>query len=302
MVAAEAYRHLSPQAREAVALPAAERMATIGGQRWIGYPAAQAAVVRLEQILAHPPVLRPPNLLIVGPTNNGKSMIAERFRRLHPPGMSADRECQHIPVLAMQMPSSPTTRRFYAALLAAVGSPLVTSGATDQREQRALKIMRQVGVRVLIIDELHNILAARPSQQREFLNLLRFIGNELRISLCCLGTKEAYLAIRSDDQLENRFEPIPLPRWTDGVDLGRLLASFEATLPLREPSDLSSPALRALILQRSEGTIGEIATLLSAATRKALAAGHERIDADHVLAADYQGPTERRRQFEASLG
>jgi hypothetical protein len=302
MVKKIAHPHLTPPTRDIAALPAAERMVNIGGHCWIGYPAAQAAMARLDHILAQPPVLRPPNILIVGPTNNGKSMIAERFRRSHSPTKSADSEHQNMPVVAMQMPSNATTRRFYAALLTALGSPLLTPGTVDLREQLTLRIMRTVGTRILIIDELHNILAARSSQQREFLNLLRFIGNELRISLLCLGTKEAYLAIRSDDQLENRFEPISLPRWTDGIELGRLLASFEATLPLREPSDLSSPSSRAIILRRSEGTIGEIATLLAAATRMALATGRERIDPDTIAAADYQGPSERRRQFEASLG
>jgi hypothetical protein len=287
--------------QEVAALPAAQRAARIGGHCWIGYPTAQAAIARLEHIVEQPPMLRPPNILIVGPTNNGKSMIAERFRRMYSPSKSADGERQRIPVVAMQMPSSATTRRFYAALLVAVGTPLLTPGTTDLREQMALRIMRQVGVRLLIIDELHNILAARPGQQREFLNLLRFLGNALRMSLLCLGTKEAYLAIRSDDQLENRFEPMALPRWTDGVDLGRLLASFEATLPLREASNLNSPELRALILRRSEGTIGEIATLLAAATRKALTTGREHIDAETLLTAGYQAPSERRRQFEASL-
>lgn len=302
MVSEGVYSHLTPQVRQVAALPADERMGHVAGSCWIGYPAAQAAIAKLNQILAQPPVLRPSNLLIVGPTNNGKSMIAERFRRSHPPSPSVDGEHQQIPVVTMQMPSNATVRRFYASLLAALGSPLVSYGATDLREQLALRIMRQVGARILIIDELHNMLAGRPGQQREFLNLLRFIGNELRISLLCLGTKEAYLAIRSDDQLENRFEPILLPRWTDGVDLGRLLASFEAMLPLREPSELSSPPLRALILRRSEGTIGEIAMLLTAATQRALAAGREHIDADLIMAADYQTPSERRRQFEASLG
>ncbi len=39
----------------------------------------------------------------------------------------------------------------------------------------------------------------------KFLNLIRFLGNQLRIPLVGVGTREAYLAIRSDDQLENRF-------------------------------------------------------------------------------------------------
>ena len=302
MVTGDMYPHLAPQVQNIAALPATERITHVGGHCWIGYPAAQAAIVRLEHLFSQPPVLRPPNLLIVGPTNNGKSMIAERFRRMHPPSESTDREHKNMPVVAMQMPSNATVRRFYASLLVALGSPMLTHGATDLREQMALRIMREVGTRILIIDELHNMLAGRPGQQREFLNLLRFIGNELRISLLCLGTKEAYLAIRSDDQLENRFEPISLPRWNDGVELGRLLASFEATLPLREPSQLGTTALRSLILHRSEGTIGEIAALLSSATLLALANGREQLDEALIVAADYKTPSERRRQFEASLG
>jgi hypothetical protein len=45
------------------------------------------------------------------------------------------------------------------------------------------------------------------------LNLIRFLGNELCIPLVGVGTREAYLATRSDDQLENRFEPFTLPLW-----------------------------------------------------------------------------------------
>jgi hypothetical protein len=60
-----------------------------------------------------------PNLLLVGPTNNGKSMIVEKFRRTHPASSDADQE--HIPVLVVQMPSEPSVIRFYVALLAAMG-------------------------------------------------------------------------------------------------------------------------------------------------------------------------------------
>jgi hypothetical protein len=301
MVNASAYPHLLPPAREIALLPAAERMAKMDGHCWIGYPAAQAAIARLESLLAQPPVLRPTNMLIVGPSNNGKSMIAERLRRTHPASATEDGGRDVIPVVIMQMPASPSIRRFYSALLSALGSPVSAYGSVDLREQLALRIMREVGVRLLIIDEIHNMLAGRTNEQREFLNVLRFLGNELRMPLACLGTSEAYLAIRSDDQLENRFEPFSLPRWTDGPTLARLLASFEATLPLREPSKLGSRDVRALILRRSEGTIGEISALLAAAMSLALETGRECIDADLVNAAPYRAPSQRRRQFEASL-
>src|SRR6516164_11668281 len=52
----------------------------------------------------------------------------------------------------------------------------------------------------------------------------------------------------------------------DGPELGRLLASLEAVLPLREPSGLGAPAMRAHVLGRPEGTTGEIVAVLTAAT------------------------------------
>jgi TniB protein len=86
-------------------------------------------------------------------------------------------------------------------------------------------------VRVLVIDELHNLLSGRADRRREFLSLLRFLGNELRIPLVGAGTREAYLAFRSDDQLENRFAPFPLPRWEPGPEACSLLASFVSGRP-----------------------------------------------------------------------
>ena len=49
--------------------------------------------------------------------------------------------------------------------------------------------------------------------------------------------------------------------------------------------------MRAMILRRSEGTIGEVAALLAAATEAVLSEGQERIDATSVETAEYQPPT-----------
>ena len=190
-------------------LPADERIQRLRADRWIGYPRAVEALNRLEALYAWPNKQRMPNLLLVGPTNNGKSMIVEKFRRTHPASSDADQE--HIPVLVVQMPSEPSVIRFYVALLAAMGAPLRPRPRLPEMEQLALALLRKVGVRMLVIDELHNVLAGNSVNRREFLNLLRFLGNELRIPLVGVGTREAYLAIRSDDQLENRFEPMLPP-------------------------------------------------------------------------------------------
>ena len=56
-----------------------------------------------------------------------------------------------------------------------------------------------------------------------------------------------------------------------------------------------------LVLRRSEGTIGEMATLLSAAADTAFRSGRERIAPETIEAADYQPPSIRRRMFERAM-
>jgi hypothetical protein len=203
--------HLHASAQRIARLPSEERLRHVRTDHWIGYRRATEALQRLETVFAWPVKQRMPNLLLIGPTNNGKSMIIEKFRRTHPPLSHPGQE--QIPVLAVQMPSEPSVLRFYIALLAAMGAPLRPRQRLAELEQVALTLLRQIGVRVLVIDELYNVLAGRGHTRREFLNLIRFLGNELRIPLVGVGTREAYLAIRSDDQLENRFEaahPAPM--------------------------------------------------------------------------------------------
>jgi hypothetical protein len=106
------------------------------------------------------------------------------------------------------------------SVLTAIGA---LAGVLTQHHGHAFCVLSQfrAGIRapaVGKVDELHNVLAGRGDVRREFLNLIRFLGNELRIPLVGVGTREAYLAIRSDDQLENRSSRspcrhgIPMPR------------------------------------------------------------------------------------------
>jgi len=68
-------------------------------QWWINHPRAQAALERLETVFTiGPGRIRPPNLLIIGPTNNGKSMVAEKFLRLHPPYRNPGGAYEIVPV------------------------------------------------------------------------------------------------------------------------------------------------------------------------------------------------------------
>lgn len=294
--------HLHPSAQTVALLPNAERIAHIRTDRWIGYTKAQQVLTKLEDLFTRPQRQRMSNLLLIGPTNNGKSMIIEKFRRAHGREQAEGSAHETIPLLTMQMPSDPSIARFYTTLLAALHAPLRPRARVAELEPLALNILRVTTVRMLIIDEIHNMLAGSGAAQREFLNLLRFLGNELRIPIIGVGTREAYLAIRSDDQLENRFEPFILPIWKEGDELMSLLASFAVSFPLRRPSDLHQTELARYILARTEGTIGEMSTLLTQAAIVAVKNGEEAINAKTLKLAAYKSPTERRRAFERELG
>jgi hypothetical protein len=69
------------------------------------------------------------------------------------------------------MPSEPSVIRFERrACLVAMGAPLRPRPRLPEIEQLALVLLRKVGVRMLVIDELHNVLAGNSVNRREFLN------------------------------------------------------------------------------------------------------------------------------------
>jgi len=292
--------HLLPHIHQIVTLSKEQRTIALQNEYWIGYTRAQEALSRMEELLNYPKKIRMPNMLLISPTNNGKSMIVEKFRRKHLPYTSENQDHEVIPVLTVQMPSNPSVRRFYSTMLDVLGAPIAYS-TTAQYESIAIKLMKVTEVKILIIDELHNLLAGNNNVQREFLNVLRFIGNTMKIPIVGVGIKDAYLAIRSDDQLENRFEPFILPLWKNDNEFSKLLKSIMMVLPLQKPSSLLDAEVRSIILSRSEGTIGEIMTLLTRAACEAIISGQEFIDRTILEKTKYNSPSERRRLYESMI-
>jgi hypothetical protein len=272
-----------------------ERIAKIRGGRWIRYALADRIVAKLEELLLLPRTHRMPNLLIVGETNNGKTALVRRFVRQHPPQEGDGAVASSIPVIAIEAPPVPDERRFYQAILRHVFAPFRPSRSAGQLQDEVLRLLSTVGLQMLVIDEIHHVLAGPLLKQRQFLNVIKHLGNELQIPIVAVGTQDAFNAIQTDPQLANRFEPMLLRRWTMGEDYLRLLASFEVALPLEHRSGLTEPALALKILSLSEGTIGEISALLCRAALEAIEHGTEKISSGSLDRCGYVAPSERRR-------
>ncbi len=237
-----------------------------------------------------------PNLLIVGETNNGKTALLTRFLAQHRPQAGSDETAASIPVVAVQAPPSPDERRFYQAILAKVFAPFRPSKTAGNLQFEVVQLLSAVGVKMLVIDEVHHVLAGPMLKQRHFLNVIKFLGNELQIPIVAVGTHDAFNAIQTDPQLSNRFEPALLPRWSMNEGYLRLLASFEVALPLLRPSALTEATSAQKILGLTEGTIGEISALLTRAALNAIEFGSEQITNATLDTCGYTSPRERRRQ------
>lgn len=288
--------HLLPKAAAYLDRPTSERIAYIRSPLWIGYPRAQETLDRLENLLTHPKSHRMPNLLIIGDTNNGKTMLVQRFCNRHKPEDNPDGEAAVVPVLYVQAPPVPDESRFYNAILELLFAPYKPGDRADRKQFQAIKLMRAVGLRMLVIDEIHHILAGTMSKQKAFLNVIKYLGNELEVPIVGVGTRDAFRAIQTDLQLSNRFDHALLPRWDNDDEYLRLLATFERAIPLRQPSNLVDGALADKIYSMSEGYIGEISRLLEAAAVDAVETGKERIDKKRLDQMGWVAPSERRKE------
>lgn len=289
--------HLTASARAALNLTDAERIFRIKSDRWIGYPYAKVVLKQLDDLLQHPRVNRMPNLILIGDSNNGKSTLVKRFCQLNPAVDNPEGDSVIAPVMYVQAPPVPDEGRFYNAILDLLFAPYKPSERVDKKQFQVLKLLRYAQLKVLVIDEIHQILAGSLHRQRAFLNVLKYLSNELQISIVGVGTKDALRALQTEPQLANRFKPIHLPRWEMNDEFKRLLASFEAMLPLRNPSKLQKEAILTRLYAMSEGNIGELTGVLNAAAELAIRNGSECITLDTLDKIDWTPPSERRRQF-----
>lgn len=287
------FEHLNPQAREALRLTDDQRIERMKAARWIGYSKGKQILNQLEELLVHPKKHRMPSLLIVGETNNGKTMIVNRFLSLHPAFDNPDGEGAVVPVLLIQSPPVPDEGRFYNSILEAIFHPYKENDRPQKKQFQVLNALKRIHLKLLIIDELHNLIAGNLNKQRAFLNTIKYLTNELQIPIVGVGTNDALAALRTDPQLANRFEPTKLPRWETGDEYLQLLASFECMLPLKKPSHLTDELLATKLLSMSEGLIGELSAILGKAAESAIRKRVEKIDLKILREIHWIPPSDR---------
>lgn len=282
----EPYSHIAPEVREIMGGSPAERIAVAQADQWVDYPAATAALKRLEDALKHTRASRMENCLLVGDSNNGKSSILRTFVQRNPSrGWMTDEagtpQLRAIPVLLMDMPRQRQDELFWKAMLQ--GLACAAPRRNEDLEPFACSLLEQFEVRVLVIDEVHDLLLeGTPRQHRSRLKLLKSLSNRLRLPIVVAGTHEAEAALAIAEEVDNRFEPFVLPRWNLDRNFRGFVAAYERLLPLKEPSGLAERETLIPLYNVCDGTIGRMVRVLKRAAVAAIESGAEKIDAELI--------------------
>lgn len=280
-------RKLSERAAALLSASDEERFEHIDKPVFIPYKRASEILEEMEDLLDHPKTNRMPNMLIVGRSDNGKTEILQEFLTRHPAEDRREFDTVYAPVIYIQAPPGPNENVFLDKMLLMLGVSVRRNDAPDRKLMQLLDILPQIQTKILMIDELNALLAGSVTKQRFFLNMLKYMSNELKISIVAAGTPEAEYAVRSEPQFQSRLPTRPLPRWQEGQDFRKLLYNFEYVLPLRQGSEIYKGEIPGKLYGLSEGVIGEVAKILRSAAKHAIKTKKERITMEVIAECPY---------------
>lgn len=285
---------LSEKALGQLELSEEDRIVAVRKDKWIELNYAKVLLAELESLLAIGRQTRPRNLLIVGEPNSGKSTIFEQFGNRHPINTDPEAEVSSAPVITIDCPDSPDRDALCIWLLEAVFARYKVQDKFEAKLAQVVKVYRNLGVQVLLIDEIHNALTGTLRQQQLFLSCLKRFSNLTKIRIAAAGIEKATLLLAVDDQMTSRFKPIRMPTWTPGDAMGILLATLENRTPLRKASNLKSPTMMRAIHRRAEGSLGDIIDLVRECAVAAIRSKDEHITEALLKDLAWTPPSKRR--------
>lgn len=274
-------RHLSPQTRPLADKPVEARIRAIRQRRWIAHEPARLLLLAMQEIFDQPQSDRMTGLLLTAASGMGKTMLLKTFNarhRSHPPAEPG--EAQYLPVLYVLMPDRLSGTSFYHEILRALGAPLPSDRriSRDQFRETVLRVLQAVRTRVLIVDEINSALEGSANEQRAFLQLLRYLSNQLSLAILCAGTPEAEHVLYAEPQIRSRLHHLELPLWQADEDLQLFVNLLVQSYPLRAPSPVQNAQLLRLLVERSGGITKTIGDALERAAIIAVQSGTEKID------------------------
>ena len=285
------YSHLAPKTQTWLELPDLERANRMLIDRFITHERLQPIMDHIDFLRFSPPKSRASGLVVSGLPGSGKTMIARAIERRYPPIAAEGSKAASLPVLTIEMTGAREARALYDRILTELGVPDPKRYVGSDRERMVLKLCRAANLRLLVVDEIQDILTSTARQQRIALDTIKFLMNQLSLPVLALGTAQAPDAMQVDEHLNARFTYRSLPVWKQDPYLVNFLDALERVLPLKQPSQLSSLPITTVLLRLSDGVLDPMMRLITYAAAHAVESGTEQITPQLLERARVEMPT-----------
>jgi len=176
------HKHLDPHAARLVEACDEERIRYIQRDRFILHGTAQRLLFLLKDLALRPQSIRPPCVALVGDAGSGKSTLLNEFLRTMDDidGLSDTRTTAHLVA-----DPRPTIEVLQVALMTSLALPRPRTRWRQRAEGDSLirQAIRELGVRVVVIDEVAHLLNLPSSLQQEAWDWIKWISTACSVSI-----------------------------------------------------------------------------------------------------------------------
>lgn len=139
---------------------------------------------------------------LIGPSGSGKSFIVTALSKKHPPTRENGKSIN--PILTVKIPSKPSIRSFYEALMKRLGGPILLRETNGSIRSRVLRFIKETGVRVIVLDEFQHLARKVGVDPYSICDTIKSLMDEGRIGIVFVGVPESDDVIQMDDQILTR--------------------------------------------------------------------------------------------------
>ncbi|OQS30423.1 TniB family NTP-binding protein [Chromobacterium violaceum] len=227
---------------------------------------------------------RPHHLMILGPSGAGKSSVLEEYARYFP--VVEETEFRRIPVLRVEIKSSPTVRSVAEDILKAMGVPMAYRGTVNEKTDRVIASLQKLKVELLMLDEAQHLLGANKrsfgsNDETEWLKTLLNLV-EIPVVLAALPYGKALLS--TNEQLRRRLDgvrnltPFSIEDEDSAADFAGVISWFDSEIHGGPPIGLHEGDMLYRLFYASNGLIGYLSKLLIGAMEIRLEHGLKQVE------------------------
>lgn len=149
----------------------------------------------------------PEGAIILGNTGSGKSTLLKHYlKKTYEEGND---ECSQLKVLYVEIEHRTSTKKVISKMLKRLGSKNWKSGNESIQYEELKTLLWQLGVELIIIDEINNLLPRSAGNvAMSVCDFFKMLINEAKIPLVLAGTEEAKKVILKNKELANRLNAV----------------------------------------------------------------------------------------------